>query len=275
MRGVMGKAVFPVKPAIRPLKGTDYVLAEDFYFPATVGGWDVTAHVAPGFRTDGASIPRLLWRVLGSPYDPDVIAAAIAHDALYRGEIVPRKDADAAFLALMEACGVAERKRRWLLRGVRWFGWITWARHTPESVATDEGARADGGAYRYMDAGGELQEVQEEEALKFIAAYMAGIKTFRRYYPVVEKTSLWRNPPGLNRSGRSFTGGSLPFSAGLGTFADPPVSLNGYPSGNWYKSRDSWEEGADRTWTRTEQWTYTPDGAASDHAWIYGGGGAE
>ena len=134
MRGAMGKAVFPEKPAIRPLKGTDYVLAEDFYFPATVGGWNVTVHVAPGFRTDGASIPRLLWRVLGSPYDPDVIAAAIAHDALYRGEIVPRKDADAAFLALM-ACGVAERKRRWLLRGVRWFGWITWARHTPESVA--------------------------------------------------------------------------------------------------------------------------------------------
>lgn len=135
MRGAMGKAVFPEKPAIRPLKGTDYVLVEDFYFPATVGGWDVVAHVAPGFRTDGASIPRLLWRVLGSPYDPDVIAAAIAHDALYRGEIVPRKDADAAFLALMEACGIAERKRRWLLRGVRWFGWITWARHTPESVA--------------------------------------------------------------------------------------------------------------------------------------------
>lgn len=135
----MSKAVFPEKPAVRPLAGTDYVLAEDFFFPATVEEWNVIVHVTPGFRTDGASIPRLLWPIFGSPYDPGIMAAAIGHDALYRGRIVPRKDADAAFLALMEASGVAERKRRWLLRGVRWFGWITWARHTPESVAEARG----------------------------------------------------------------------------------------------------------------------------------------
>ena len=50
----MGKAVFPEKPAVRPLTGTDYVLAQDFYFPATVAGWKVVVHVMPGFRTDGA-----------------------------------------------------------------------------------------------------------------------------------------------------------------------------------------------------------------------------
>ena len=72
----MSKAVFPEKPIVRPLAGTDYVLAEDYYFPATVGGWDVTVHVMPGFRTDGASIPRLLWPIFVSPYDPDIIAAA-------------------------------------------------------------------------------------------------------------------------------------------------------------------------------------------------------
>ena len=153
----MSKAVFPDKPAIRPLKGTDYVLAEDFYFPATVGGWDVVVHVAPGFRTDGASIPRLLWRILGSPYDPDVIADAIAHDALYRGEIVPRKDADAAFLALMAENGVRRRKRRLLWFGVRLFGWITWLRHTPEGVTEARRhislAFARGGRLRTPDIG--------------------------------------------------------------------------------------------------------------------------
>lgn len=132
----MSKAVFPEKPAVRPLQGTDYVLTENFYFPAKVGAWDVVVHVAPGFRTDGASIPRLLWRVLGSPYDPDVIAAAIGHDAMYRGEIVPRKDADAAFLALMAENGVPRRKRRLLWLGVRIFGWLTtWRKHTPDGVA--------------------------------------------------------------------------------------------------------------------------------------------
>lgn len=131
----MSKAVFPEKPAVRPLVGPDYELAQSFFFHATVErAWDVVVHVKPGFRTDGASIPRLLWRVFGSPYDPDIFAAAIAHDALYRGEIVPRKDADAAFLRMMEESGVPKRKRRLVWRGVRWFGWITWLRHTKASV---------------------------------------------------------------------------------------------------------------------------------------------
>ena len=132
----MDKAVFPEKPAVRPLEGSDYELVQDFYFLVTVDWvWDVVVHVMPGFRTDGASIPRLLWRVFGSPYDPDIFAEAIAHDALYRGEIVPRKDADRAFLLMMEERGVPEKKRRLIYRGVRWFGWIAWLGHTPESVA--------------------------------------------------------------------------------------------------------------------------------------------
>ena len=141
----MGEAVFPEKPAVRPLKGSDYELAQEFSFRAKVGAgtearnpengvWDVVVHVKPGFRTDGASIPRLLWRIFGSPYDPDIFPAAIAHDALYRGEIVERKDADIAFLKMMEKSGVPEKKRRLVYRGVRWFGWITWLGHTEASV---------------------------------------------------------------------------------------------------------------------------------------------
>ena len=145
----MSKAVFPEKPAVRPLAGTDYVLEEDFYFPAKVEKWDVVVHVKPGFRTDGASIPRWLWPVFGSPYDPGIMAAAIGHDAMYRGRIVPRADADAAFRSMMKANGVARWKRRRIWLGVRLFGWITWLSHTPESVAEArrhiELAFADGG----------------------------------------------------------------------------------------------------------------------------------
>jgi len=132
----MSKAVFPTKPAVRPLAGSDYELAQHFYFPAAVGGeWPVVVHVSPGFRTDGASIPRFLWRVFGSPYEPDIFPAAIAHDALYRGEIVGRADADAAFLRMMEIGGIRRRKRRLIWLGVRLFGWITWRRHTSVTVA--------------------------------------------------------------------------------------------------------------------------------------------
>ena len=131
----MSKAVFPEKPAVRPLAGTDYVLAEDFFFPATVEEWNVIVHVTPGFRTDGASIPRLLWPIFGSPYDPDIIADAIGHDALYRGRIVPRRDADNAFRRMMKASGIGAWKRRRIWLGVRLFGWIAYLRHTPEGVA--------------------------------------------------------------------------------------------------------------------------------------------
>ena len=131
----MSKAVFPDKPAVRPLTGVDYELVQDFNFHVPTGVWKVVVHVMPGFRTDGASIPRLLWFVFGSPYDPEIMAAAIAHDALYRGEIVPRKDADSIFREMMEKCGIKRWKRRRIWLGVRLFGWITWLRHTPESVA--------------------------------------------------------------------------------------------------------------------------------------------
>ena len=118
----MGKAFFPRKPAIRPLEGADYVLAQRFYFPVTVCGWKVTVLVMPGFRTDGASIPRLLWRVLGHPFEADTIGAAVRHDYAYQTGRVPRKDADAAFYDNLRADGVGAVKARLFYFGVRMFG---------------------------------------------------------------------------------------------------------------------------------------------------------
>lgn len=135
-------------------------------------------------------------------------------------------------------------------------------------LATDEAKRVDGDSYRYTDANGELQPVEGDDAIKFCKAYMAGIKTFNRYFPVIEKISTWKNPPGLSMSGRSFTGGSPTFDA-PGTYDDPPISLNGFPSGHWFKSKDSWVQNENRTWTRTEQWTYTPEASSGQHGWIY------
>lgn len=141
-------------------------------------------------------------------------------------------------------------------------------------LAADPASRSDGeGGWQYPGDDGEPVAIESEAAQRFCAAWMAGIRQFVRYYPVVEKVSVWRNPPGMNRSGRSFTGGSPRFSDAVGTFDTPPLSLGGYPSTNWFKSRDSWTERGDRTWQREERWTYTPDGSGGAHAWIYGGGG--
>lgn len=136
-------------------------------------------------------------------------------------------------------------------------------------LATDESKRVDGSDYKYTDKNGELQTVSGNNALKFCAAYMAGIKTFNRYYPVITKRSIWKNPPGLTRSGRSFTGGSLPFSSNCGKFDTPPITLSGFAATNFFKGPESWVQNENRTWTRTEKWTYTPEGSNGAHAWIY------
>lgn len=135
-------------------------------------------------------------------------------------------------------------------------------------LATDEAERFDGTSYSYKDKDGELQAVPSE-ATKFCAAYMAGIKTFNRYYPVLEKVSFWDNPPGVRKSGNSFSGGSFAKFSVAGTYNTPDIQIDGYDAGGWYKSGDEWVQNEGRDWTRTEQWTYTPEPSNGDHAWIY------
>lgn len=137
-------------------------------------------------------------------------------------------------------------------------------------LATDESERVKSDKFYYHDAeSDEALEITEEPAKKFCQAYMAGIKTFNRYFPVIEKISIWKNPPGLTTAGTSFTGGELPFSANVGTFDEPPISINGFEDDGFFKSGDGWVQNENKTWTRTEQWTYSPEGSKGGHAWIY------
>lgn len=140
-------------------------------------------------------------------------------------------------------------------------------------LATDPSVRISGDdksgfTYYFTNSDGTLHEISDERTLQFIAAYNAGIKTFVRYYPVIDKISTYKNPPGMSRTMRSFTGGSPKFSF-AGGWESPPVTLNDYPKGNWFKSKDTWVEKENTTWERTEQWTFTPEGSDGPHSWIY------
>lgn len=92
---------------------------------------DGVVYTAPaGMLTDGASIPRLLWRAVGAPWSGTYRRAAVVHDAAYRGELVgpalTRAQADALFRRLMAGNGVSH-VRRWLMwAGVRVGGWTGW-----------------------------------------------------------------------------------------------------------------------------------------------------
>lgn len=138
-------------------------------------------------------------------------------------------------------------------------------------LATDDAKKVDeNGHYQYDNGDGTFTTITDEMAEKFCKAWMHGIKTFNRYFPVIEKISTYKRVPGLNMDGASITGGAPRFSDDIGKWDAPSISLAGYGSpGGFFKSKDSWVQNAKSSWTRTEQWVWTPDGADSDYGWIY------
>ncbi len=111
------------------------------------GRWEVYlayCHVPRGFVTDGASVPRLLWRVCGHPMEAPAVAAAVMHDWDYAAGKVPRDDADRRFRENLALCGVGFA-RRWLFwLAVRLFGRRRYARPAREGRAPARPAAAPG-----------------------------------------------------------------------------------------------------------------------------------
>lgn len=96
-------------------------------FEYHVGSEDSSEIIAipKGFITDGASIPKFAWSILGGPlgkYAP----AAVVHDYLYQKQIYTRSKSDVIFLEAMQVLGVGWLKRRTMWLAVRIFGWICW-----------------------------------------------------------------------------------------------------------------------------------------------------
>lgn len=125
--------------------------------------------------------------------------------------------------------------------------------------------------FSYTDADGETAEIASgSNAYRFCQAYAAGITSYSEYYPVITKVSIWTTLQGASMSGNSMSGANVSqFSANIGKWSTPPITLNGYASTNWFKNGDRWNQNQDRSYTRTEQWTYTPEGSTGPHGWIY------
>jgi len=82
--------------------------------------------IAEGFLTDGASIPRALWRLIGHPMTGDYIGPAVIHDALYAAKLCQRDIADRIFFELLMVYGVGVARAWVMYAAVRAFGWAPW-----------------------------------------------------------------------------------------------------------------------------------------------------
>ena len=98
------------RPIIMPMDNGYWRLVEE---------WD---GIPAGFMTDGGSIPRLLWRVIGPPVDAQTIAPFIRHDWNYQSGCVKRKAADQQLYDDLRAAGVGRVRAYTIYIGVRAFG---------------------------------------------------------------------------------------------------------------------------------------------------------
>lgn len=109
----------------------DYRLYEvqiDFEYHIGKEGSGEIVKVPKGFITDGASIPKFAWSIIGGPlgkYAP----AAIVHDILYVRGTYTRRKTDGIFLEAMKVLGVFWLKRRTMWLAVRMFGFRPWNRY--------------------------------------------------------------------------------------------------------------------------------------------------
>ncbi|MBI3776337.1 MAG: DUF1353 domain-containing protein [Gammaproteobacteria bacterium] len=98
----------------------DMQVIENFWF---IDPEEKTWPAPAGSIINGASIPRPLWPLVGSPYTDDYRRASIVHDVACDDPKVDRKDADKMFFHACRAGGCSPLQARWLYAGVRIGAW--------------------------------------------------------------------------------------------------------------------------------------------------------
>ena len=86
---------------------------------------DEVIHIKKGTITDGASIPKFAWIIVGHPLE-EYAQAAVLHDEMYRTHMYARIRCDAILYEAMGVLKVAKWKRITMHQAVRRFGWISW-----------------------------------------------------------------------------------------------------------------------------------------------------
>ena len=99
-----------------------FILFEDVVVESL--GYSIT--VKKGFDFDGASIPKWLWSIYGSPLNGNYVVASLIHDGLKKKKKVSKSAADKIFLDIMKQSNVGYIKRTSMYLAVKMFGGKDW-----------------------------------------------------------------------------------------------------------------------------------------------------
>lgn len=108
-------------------------LLRPLHVPLVIDRWPepycAMAVVPEGYVSDGASVPRLLWRLLSPPIDPVTLAPSIVHDWLYDNGAslgLTRIEADAWYADALHQHGYPAWKCLLTYAGTRLGGGSRW-----------------------------------------------------------------------------------------------------------------------------------------------------
>ncbi len=104
--------------------GRTWVIRSDFGYDIGEKGSGNTINVPIGFKTDFASVPRVLWTFI--PRWGKYGNAAVIHDFLYWEQKLSKEEADKIFLEAMYFLGVSTVKRKLIYYAVKYFGRCAW-----------------------------------------------------------------------------------------------------------------------------------------------------
>ena len=104
------------------IKNDVFILLEDVVVESL--GYKIT--VKKGFDFDGASIPKWLWSIYGSPLNGNYVVASLIHDGLYASQKVSKSVSDKIFLDIMKQSNVGYIKRTSMYLAVKMFGGKDW-----------------------------------------------------------------------------------------------------------------------------------------------------
>jgi hypothetical protein len=103
------------------------MLVEDLYYQDSE--FNVNLIIEKGFIYDGASIPRIFWRLVGGKFMPKFQRGAAIHDELYNKNLFSRKKCDKIFRKILIEDGCSKALANTMYSALRVGGGIAYRKH--------------------------------------------------------------------------------------------------------------------------------------------------
>lgn len=114
----------------KDIKKYPFSMAKDLQVVIVYDSKQYNFSVSKGYKWDGATIPRLLWRIIGSSTEPEFLIASCIHDVLCENHNYIDSDRNLSskiFRGLLLEAGVCKFKANLMYAGVdtfqRFCGW--------------------------------------------------------------------------------------------------------------------------------------------------------